>query len=322
MKLLLPLVAFLFAACAHSPAFRAELPMQFPMDGKSLAIIGDLQHTNWFVRWVRRREDNRPEQQRLLADLAARRDELSGMVIVGDLVYSARSDGDWAVLDSLIEPFVGELPVLPAVGNHDYPCILVQICRKSRTSRGLKERFPWFEPGVPYAVKADDLLLLFLDSETDLDVQGVWLQDQLQMARGRFAAALVFYHRPAFTNSVDFGAKPNEDVQAHIVPRLEQAAIPIIVFNGHVHGFEYIVRNGIRYVTTAGGGGPRGAMADARPNDQYRGPDCPQPKSGDVFRPFNYALLRREEDRLTVAIRGFCRGDAEIRVLDTIELPL
>ena len=72
----------------------------------------------------------------------------------------------------------------------------------------------------------------------------------------------------------------------------------------------------------AGGGGPRGPMADERPLDLYRGRDCPQPDTGEVFRPFNYALLRETGDRLTIDIRGFCRGDAGITSLDTIEIPL
>jgi hypothetical protein len=320
-SILVSLAALILTGCAHEPAFRAELARAFEAEGKAIAIIGDLQQTSGLVRLVRRREDNRVEQRRLIDDLAARTDELAALVILGDLVYTARSARHWENFDGLVEPFVGSMPILPAIGNHDYPCYFIQLCRKSKISRGMLERFPWFEPGRPYAVESGDLLLLFLDSESALESQGIWLEDRLESAAAEYSAALVFFHRPAFTNSIDYGAKPDLDIQQHIVPRLEAAALPVVAFSGHVHGFEYIVRNGVRYVTSAGGGGPRGPLADERPFDSYRGPDCPQ-GNGVVLRPFNYLLLREQPDRLTIEVQGFCRGDDAIRTLDTIEVPV
>jgi hypothetical protein len=310
------------SGCAQSPAFQAVQPAEFASEGKAIAIIGDLQQTPGFVRMVRRRENNALEQQRLIADLKDRIDDLSALVVVGDLVYTARSRRHWAHFDELVRPFAAGMPVLPAIGNHDYPCYLVKICSKSRISSGMLARFPWFSPGQPYAVTSGDLRLLFLDSESGLDTQGEWLAGQLADAVGRYRAALVFFHRPAFSNSIDRGAEGSPDVQQYVVPRLEAAQLPLVAFSGHVHGLEYIVREGVHYVTTAGGGGPRGAMAAERPFDRYRGPDCPQPGGDEVFRPFNYLLLREGADELTIEIRGFCSGDAAISRLDTIDIPL
>jgi len=316
------LAGLLLSGCAHEPAFRTELPAELDDDGKTIAIIGDLQQTPGLVRFIRRREDNSQAQARLIDDLKARLSDLSALVVVGDLVFSARSSRDWAHLDRLVAPFAESMPVLPAIGNHDYPCFLIEICNKSTISDGILERFPWFVPGQPYAVAGDDLLLLFLDSETGLERQGVWLEERLASAVGQYTAALVFFHRPAFTNSIDRGAVPDVNVREHIVPRLERAGLPVVGFSGHIHGYEYIVRNGVSYVTTAGGGGPRGAMADERAFDRYRGPDCPQAGGTEIFRPFNYVLLRASSDQLTLDVRGFCRGDNVIDNLDTIKIPL
>jgi len=313
---------FLSAGCAHQPAFQSMLPSDIDRDGKAIAIIGDTQQTPGFIRFTRRRENNLLDQRRLFDDLDAIVDELSSLVVVGDLVYSARSSRDWAHFDSLVAPLAASIPVLPAIGNHDYPCIFIEICFKSRISKGMLERFPWIVPGQPYAVESDDWLMLFLDSETGFEQQGEWLQERLDNAPGRFAAALVFFHRPAFTNSIVFGAVSDPDVQQHFVPRLEQANLPVVAFSGHVHGFEHLVVSNIHYVTTAGGGGARGPLAAERPFDRYRGPDCPQPKGGIVLRPFNYVLVREIDNRLTIDIRGFCRGDDGVRSLDTIEIPL
>jgi len=271
---------------------------------------------------VRRREDNSEAQVELIDDLRQHSSDLAALIIVGDLVYTGQSKRDWAHLDSLVAPFARSMPILPAIGNHDYPCYLVQFCRKSKISRGMLERFPWLEPGRGYAVANGDLLFAFLDSESGLDSQGLWLEQELDRAAASgFVAALVFFHRAAFTNSIDWGSDPNPEILGNIVPRLEQAPLPVVAISGHIHGFEYIVRNGVHYLTTGGGGGPRGPMADERPFDFYRGPDCPQAK-GEVYRPLNYMLLEREPGRLIFDVRGFCAADEVVGQLDSIEIPL
>jgi len=310
------------AGCAHAPAFRAQVPATVDTASGTLAIIGDLQQTTGFVRLVRHRENTAASQQKLVADLQSHTPDLSALVIVGDLVYSARSDRQWRHFDSLVAPMAATMPVLPAIGNHDYPCYLVQWCRPGVMARGMAERFPWLVPGQPYAVDAGSLVLLFLDSESQIEVQGRWLQDQLVAASGRYAAALVFFHRPAWSNSIDRGAVGDPEIQAHVAPVLEAAALPVVVFSGHIHGYENIIHGGVQYITTAGGGGPRGPLADERPGDAYRGPDCPQPKDRPPLRPFNYLLLNTSADRLSIEVRGMCRNDAAVRTLDRIDIPL
>jgi Icc-related predicted phosphoesterase len=312
----------LLAACAHAPAFRAERPPELDVDDKAIAIIGDLQQSSLLARLVRHRENNAEAQQRLITDLRGHIDEFDALVIVGDLVFAARSARHWAHFDSLVAPFAERMPVLPAIGNHDYPCYFVELCRTSVMAKGMHERFPWLVPGTGYAVPSGDLLMLFLDSESHLKAQGAWLGDELDAAVGTYRAALVFFHRPPYTNSIDRGAEGNPDVQAYVVPRLEAARLPVVVFNGHVHGFEYLIRDGVRYVTTAGGGGPRGPIAAERPFDRYRGPNCTRERDGATLRPYNYLLLHEATDRLTIDVRGFCRGDEAVRRLDTIEVPL
>jgi hypothetical protein len=171
-------------------------------------------------------------------------------------------------------------------------------------------------------VDAGALRLLFLDSESAIREQAEWLRTELESAVGRYAAALVFFHRPAWSNSIDRGAKGHPEIQQFVTPALRDAALPVAVFSGHIHGYEHIVRDGVPYITTAGGGGPRGPLADERPGDVYRGPDCPQPKGKPPLRPFNYLLLRTEPEQIVIDVRGFCRDDAEVRTLDRIEIPL
>ena len=310
------------AAHAQNPAFIAQVPTTIDSAGGTLAIIGDLQQTPGFIRFVRRRENTADEQQQLFQDLQARSAELSSLIIVGDLVYTARSKRDWRHFDTLVAPFAAQMPILPAIGNHDYPCYLVQWCRYGVMADGMSERFPWLVPGQAYAVDAGPLRLLFLDSESQIAEQSQWLRTEIARAALTYSAALVFVHRPVWSNSIDRGAVGNAELQAHVAPILRGAALPVVVFSGHIHGYEHIVRDGVPYITTAGGGGPRGPLAQERPGDVYRGPDCPQPDDEPPLRPFNYILLETTPERLLLEVRGLCRDDAEVRTLDRIEIAL
>jgi hypothetical protein len=309
------------AGCAHEPAFRAALPEQLDRGGRSIAIVADLQLTSGVARFVRRREDNKESQRLLLDDLEERMDEIGALVIVGDLVFSGRSDRDWEHLDSLIADIAARVPVLAAMGNHDYPCWLVELCRDSAISKGMLARFPWLEPGRPYAVPSNGLELLFLDTESQFEMQGQWLATELERASARGMTPLVFFHRPAYTNSLDRGAVGSPEAQEFFVPALRAAAKPVIVVSGHVHGFEYLVRDDIHYLTTAGGGGPRGPLAEQRPDDRYRGPDCEREKQGDVVRPFNYLLLSETPAAIEITVRGFCGNGDSVRELDRFAVP-
>jgi hypothetical protein len=55
--------------------------------------------------------------------------------------------------------------------------------------------------------------------------------------------------------------------------------------------------------------------------DAYAGPDCITDES-DVLRPFNYLLLSETAQQLRIEVRGFCRGDPQVRVLDTIYIEI
>ncbi len=316
---LLSTLAAALAGCAPAPGFTTRQPESVAVGGAAIAVIGDLQQTPGFVRMLRRREDTSEDQLRLIADLDARVEGLAALVIVGDLVYSGRSRRDWLHFDELMTPIAGRVPILPAIGNHDYPCYLIELCRTGRLSRGMQARFPWLSPGKPYLVAADDVVMMFLDSESRLDEQSEWLRRQLEMAARRFRAALVFYHRPGLSSSLEKTAQGNPEIAQTVVPALSNAPLPTIVFNGHIHGFEHFLVGKTHFVTTAGGGGPRVAMPAAPETGLYSGPQCLQ-LNGNTLRPFNYVLVRRRADSLAVEVRGFCRGDDSVRDLYRFDL--
>jgi hypothetical protein len=318
-------LALLLAGCAtHPPSapFPVSLPAAVPEPSKPIAVIGDLQNTSPFVRTVMRRESNDAEQAFLLADLQRRAGSIGALLITGDLVFTARSASDWRRFDRLVAPIARRVPILPAIGNHDYHCFFVQKCLHGQVPRNFRARFPWFAPGQPYVVNYGDIALVFLDSEVDLDSQGRWLCERLVEWEPTYRAALIFLHRPPFTSSAIRGAAPDENVRAHIIPRLAASRLVSAVFSGHVHGYEHIAIDGRHYVTTAGGGGPRGLLEAERPGDVYGGRDCRREADGRVLRPFNYVLVQARTAQIDVTVHGFCRGDAAIEVLESFSIPL
>ena len=311
------------AGCTAAPSFRSTLPEQIETGEKTIAIIGDLQQTPALIRFMRRRENTRDAQQVLIDDLRSRVDELSALVVVGDLVYTGQSSRDWRHFDTLMAGIGARVPILPAIGNHDYPCALVLWCRTAHMAAGMRTRFPWLEPGEPYAVDAGPLLLLFIDSESRLREQAHWLQRRLDAAAGTYSAALVFFHRPPYSNSVETSARGDVAVQETLVPILRNSEVPATVFNGHIHGFEHLQIDDVHFFTTAGGGGPRVAMpgpADAaasstRPvaSDRYTGAECHLDGSRMV-RPFNYVLLKATRMQLQLDVMGICSPEERVRL--------
>lgn len=317
-------LAAVAAGCATvespTPGFQVSRPIALT-EQKSIAIIGDLQMTPWFVRATMRRESNGGSQQRLLEDLRAHVDELAALVILGDLVFTAKSARDWRHFDTLVTPIARRVPVLPAIGNHDYYCMLVRNCRQNEIPQHFLDRFPWFAPGQPYVVPYGEVALVFIDSETAIEAQGAWLREWARAHAHEHTWVLVLMHRPPHTDSLLPGVAPDVELQRHIVGALDGSPLVPVFIAGHAHGYEHLVVDGVRFIISAGGGGPRGELRPDRPTDVYAGPDCARDRRGRVLRPFNYLLLRPRADALEVTVRGFCRRDAAIDVIESFEIP-
>jgi hypothetical protein len=290
-------------------------------EARAVAVVGDLQMTSWLVRAATRAERNVTDQARLLADLEAKLDAIGALVLVGDLVYTAWSRSDWRHFDALMAPFEG-IPLLPALGNHDYHCLFVHLCTQRVVPRSARLRFPSLAPGRAYWTSYVDVALVFLDSETGLDAQSAWLDALLDEIDRTHAAAVLFAHRPPFTNSTARGLTPAYEVRTHILPVLEGRSIVPVVVSGHAHGFEHLIVEGRHYVVSGGAGGPRSVLMPTRPNDVYGGHDCLTTPAGAALRPFNYVLLTRSEHALELAVHGLCKSDTAVRLVESFAIDL
>jgi hypothetical protein len=319
-------ICALLAGCVPlqpSATFPERLPAALE-GGRVLAVVGDLQMTSWFVRTLMRRESNRREQALLVRDLHRHADGAAALVVLGDLVYNARSRRDWAHLDTLLQPIAANVPILPVMGNHDYNCWLVHLCSQRVVPENVRLRFPWLAPGEPHWLPFGNLALVFLDSETALAAQGRWLSERLGEFESSFEGLVVFAHRPPYTDSTAQGLAPDLAMQAHIVPLLKRTTLRPLLVSGHAHGYEHLVVDGVHFVVSGGGGGPRSPLHASRPADRYTGRNCRSSPSGQVWRPFNYLLLDADANRLRIEVRGLCKAEAEsaIAVVESIEIPL
>ena len=316
-------LALSLSGCASAPreaSALASMPLRLTGDA-TIAILGDTQLTPLFVRAVMRRESNGRAQQRLFDDLYARIDGLAAFIVVGDLVFTGQSSSDWRHFDALVAPIARQMPVLPALGNHDYHCKLVRNCDHDALPADVSARFPWLAPGRPYSVGFGRAVLVFLDTEISLAEQGRWLRARLPTFERSFEWAIIMMHRPPFTDSLLPGVEPDPALRSEIVAAFADSALVPIFISGHAHGYEHQLVDGRHFIVTAGGGGPRGRLRNARPYDVYAGPDCDTDAKGRLMRPLNYLLVRSRDDVLEVTARGFCKEDPELGVLETFEIP-
>ena len=61
---------------------------------------------------------------------------------------------------------------------------------------------------------------------------------------------------------------------ALVLAKVSGTSLVPVVINGHAHGYEHLLVDGVHYAVSAGSGGPRSTLRPDRPRDVYRGRDC------------------------------------------------
>jgi hypothetical protein len=279
---------------------------------RPLAILGDTQRTLWVER-LQLREQNDLERAKLVGDLARQRPGV--IAALGDLVSVGSLRSQWESFDDLMEPIRARgIPLLPALGNHDY-------WGGRRALEHLQARFPQLQRSRWYARRHGVLGLVWLDSNPGplgrdgWARQKLWLLETLQQMDGdaAVAAVLVFAHHPPFTNSAL--TRDEKRVQESFLPAFFRSRKALVFASGHVHAYERFRREGRTFLVCGGGGGPRVKLLagnDRRHDDLYSGPSP---------RPFHYLMVEPGESALTVSVQGFGKGEPAVRPIDQFSLP-
>jgi predicted phosphodiesterase len=209
-------------------------------------------------------------------------EEAAFVVHTGDLVEFPTTE-EWDSFFLSGEKLFLRMPFYPVLGNHE---------RNHRSYYDLfvlppgggRENEQW------WAIFWGDVLLVGLDSNTPylkltgLQAETAWLEGVLsQEARYKF----VFLHHPLWSSDVNY--QGDEGLAALWHPLFLRYGVTA-VFMGHAHNYEHIVRDGVDYIVTGGGGAPLSPLSPERVEGSVFGVDFV----------LHYVRVQVGEDEVTV----------------------
>ncbi|MCD5408474.1 metallophosphoesterase family protein [Candidatus Bipolaricaulota bacterium] len=178
------------------------------------------------------------------------------VVHTGDLIESP-TQREWREFFSTGSPLFRAMSFLCIIGNHE------------RNSRTYYELFSLPAGGGRageqwWSLNWGEVLLVGLDSNlqylklTGLREETDWLREVLaQDARYKF----VFFHHPLYSSDAHYGG--NESLGTIWAPIFQEAGVTA-VFVGHCHNYEHVIKDGVQYFITGGGGAPLYPLSEER----------------------------------------------------------
>ena len=207
--------------------------MTFPKNGScSFIIYGDTREQAPYFTQLERHE--------IVANSIAREPNISFVVNTGDLVSNPDDNQEWDRFFSAGRILFGTTTYVAVRGNHDSNLSL------------LEDRFGTVDA---YSLDCGDVHIAILDSNDyaghTLDEQARWLTEDLASTD---KWKIVILHHPLYTSEENhFGGF--ENLKKAYEPEFLLGNVSV-VFNGHVHAYERIVKSGIIYITEGRGGAP------------------------------------------------------------------
>lgn len=167
----------------------------------------------------------------------------------GDMVNDGTDRREWDRWFGIEGPLMARIPIVPAIGNHD---------GYRGEDNGFFERFgvrtfhAWESPG-------SDILVISVDTHVEItgdrsfnEEQREWLHDTLADCSDYALCVVQAHVGPYGAAAGRSGSAQMRD----LLDEFEMAGVDLIL-SGHDHLYERgLTENGIRYVTSAGGGAP------------------------------------------------------------------
>lgn len=156
------------------------------------------------------------------------------VVHLGDMVNKGDSEKEWEIFFEITSPLRSYAFFQPVKGNHEKPDVYY------------RQYFGLYN----YWASVGNYVLIFLDP--DVGVKGC--ERFLRSIDLSGKIPIVFSHYPIFSGGPHGATQTVKNLQAlHDVFR--EMKVPL-VFGSHDHNYQRIVRDGVTYVVTGGGGAP------------------------------------------------------------------
>jgi 3',5'-cyclic AMP phosphodiesterase CpdA len=183
----------------------------------------------------------------------------------------------------------GSVPVYLALGNHEYNDDLYYKALDLPDGGGEdNERY--------YSIDYLNVHFIFLDSnitetQPEFKAQLEWLENDLKnIEKDKFI--FVSFHHPFWTQAQEYGEMEENYEQGHYntkhwLPLFKEYGVDA-VFNGHIHSYERHYKDGIQFITTAGGGSKLNELHTAEPLPW---------KEFELLRHLNYVNVEMHENK-------------------------
>lgn len=261
----------------------AKLSERIQEDKFSFAVLGDTKHAPAFTQKV-----IPYVSETLNPDF---------VLTTGDMVQIGGGDngpGFWEKLSLEAGAEMKRRPWWPAIGNHELAgdprdklsgkSAAEKQAAAARNEATAKELFKKFYrlPEVYYSFGFRNAVFIALPWQYPKGEVLTWLERELQKAKDAGKSIFVFNHCPFYTvghkTQAHLPGKPNETTALY-----DKFGV-LAVFSGHDHIYYRTIRNGVTYVTSAGGGAELYALerrAEALPEDVYYGQNEAQDATAD-----------------------------------------
>jgi hypothetical protein len=170
----------------------------------------------------------------------AKRFQPNAVFHTGDLVTHPFRADEWATVNEVLSTWPKDTPLYPALGNHE------------AGSAHYFKQFPQLNNQSWYTVSLPPTVWIVLDTNAPLakgTPQYQWLVHTLQHATADTKIAV--FHHPLFSSGMH--GEDGKQLEPVLVSLFEKYKVSL-VFNGHDHDYERLMRHGVQYVITGGGG--------------------------------------------------------------------
>ncbi len=180
---------------------------------------------------------------------------------LGDIVEFGFDDANWKDAADYLSPYFSQLPTRWLIGNHDAMFAGAEFYKDYFSPTELITRQEEGATEFYQRIDINNIHFIILDlewgtSETYFGEQETWLKEQLESIDENDWTIVMshtfYYARGSYSEGTPWFDNP-ETIE-HLVPLFEDNDVDM-VFSGHIHDMQHLVKNNVSYSIVGGMGG-------------------------------------------------------------------